>query len=42
MNIALMLKRIWKLYQNAEGIWADLIRAKYLRGRDLFASEVPR
>jgi hypothetical protein len=41
MNIALMLKWIWKLYQNAEGLWADLIRAKYLRGRDLFDDTVP-
>jgi hypothetical protein len=41
MHTALMLKRIWKLYQDAEGLWADLIRAKYLGDRDLFASEVP-
>jgi hypothetical protein len=41
MNIALMLKWIWKLYQNAEGLWADLIRAKYLGDRDLFARDVP-
>jgi hypothetical protein len=41
MNIALMLKWIWKLYQDAEGLWADIIRAKYLRGRDLFDDNVP-
>jgi hypothetical protein len=41
MNIALMVKWIWKLYQGAEGLWADLIRAKYLRGRDLYTGEVP-
>jgi hypothetical protein len=41
MNVVLMLKWIWKLYQNAEGLWADLIRAKYLRDRDLFAKNVP-
>jgi hypothetical protein len=41
MNVALMLKWIWKLYQNAEGLWADLIRAKYLRDRDLFDKNVP-
>jgi hypothetical protein len=41
MNISLMLKWIWKLYQNSDGLWADLIRAKYLRGRDLFDKEVP-
>jgi hypothetical protein len=41
MNIALMLKWIWKLYQGAEGLWADLLRAKYLRGNDLFSPLVP-
>jgi hypothetical protein len=41
MNTTLMLKWIWKLYQGADGLWADLIRAKYLGDRDLFASEVP-
>ncbi|KAK1610962.1 hypothetical protein QYE76_034635 [Lolium multiflorum] len=39
MNIALMVKWIWKLYQGAEGLWADLIRTKYLRGRDLYAGQ---
>jgi hypothetical protein len=39
-NITLMLKWIWKIYQNAEGMWADLIRAKYLGDRDLFDKEV--
>jgi hypothetical protein len=41
MNISLMLKWIRKLYQAAEGLWANLIRAKYLDGRDLFSNEVP-
>ena len=41
MNIALMFKWIWKLYQNVEGLWADIVRAKYLGDRDLFPSEVP-
>jgi hypothetical protein len=41
MNEALMLKWIWKIYQNAQGLWAGLIRAKYLRDRDLFDKEVP-
>jgi hypothetical protein len=41
MNIALMLKWIWKLYQNAEGLWADLLRAKYLGDEDLFSPLVP-
>jgi hypothetical protein len=41
MNIALMLKWVWKLYQNADGLWADLIRAKYLGDYDLFSPLVP-
>jgi hypothetical protein len=41
MNIALMLRWVWKLYHNAEGLWADLIRAKYLRDHDLFSPLVP-
>jgi hypothetical protein len=41
MNIALMVKWIWKLYQGAKGLWADLIREKYLRGQNLYAGEVP-
>jgi hypothetical protein len=32
MNITLMLKWIWKIYQNAEGLWADFMRAKYMGG----------
>ncbi|KAK1696201.1 hypothetical protein QYE76_012898 [Lolium multiflorum] len=31
MNIALMLKWIWKLYQGAEGLWVDLLQAKFRR-----------
>jgi hypothetical protein len=41
MNIALMLKWVWKLYHNADGLWADLIRAKYLGEHDLFSPLVP-
>jgi hypothetical protein len=40
MNIAL-IKWIRKIYQNVEGLWADLIHAKYLGGRDFFSKEVP-
>jgi hypothetical protein len=42
MNIALMLKWIWKLYQGSNGLWVDLLRAKYLGNNDLFSSEVPQ
>jgi hypothetical protein len=41
MNIALMLKWVWKLYHNADGLWAELIRAKYLGENDLFSPLVP-
>jgi hypothetical protein len=41
MNLALMLKWIWKLYQNAEGLWADLIHAKHIGDRALFDKEGP-
>ncbi|KAK1698102.1 hypothetical protein QYE76_014799 [Lolium multiflorum] len=41
MNIALMLRWIWKLYQNEEGLREDLLRAKYLGDNDLFSPEVP-
>jgi hypothetical protein len=42
MNIALMLKWIWKLYQNAEGLWVDLLRAKYLGDNDIFGPGIPK
>jgi hypothetical protein len=42
MNIALMLKWIWKIYQGAEGLWVDILKAKYLGNRDIFAHETPR
>jgi hypothetical protein len=41
MNIALMLKWIWKTYQDAAGLWADLLRAKYLGYKDIFFPAVP-
>jgi hypothetical protein len=37
----MMLKWIWKLYRNVEGLWADLIRAKYMGDNDLFSPLVP-
>jgi hypothetical protein len=42
MNIALMLKWIWKLYQAPSGLWVDLLKAKYLGDNDLFSPEVPQ
>jgi hypothetical protein len=38
---SLMLKWIWKLNQNIEELWAELIDAKYLSGLDLFSKELP-
>jgi hypothetical protein len=37
MNLALMLKWVWKLYQDDGSIWARLIRAKYTDTGDIFA-----
>jgi hypothetical protein len=36
MNICLMAKWIWKLYAGDQGLWAEIIRNKYLRTKDLF------
>jgi hypothetical protein len=36
MKIALMLNCVWNLYQNAECLWVDLLRAKYLGDEDVF------
>jgi hypothetical protein len=40
MNIALLLKWIWKIYRDGDGLWADLLRAKYLGDNDLFSPEI--
>jgi hypothetical protein len=40
MNIALLLKWIWKIYRDGDGLWADLLRAKYLGDNDLFSPVV--
>jgi hypothetical protein len=37
MNVALMLKWIWRLYHEEEAIWARLLRAKYSSASDIFA-----
>ncbi|KAK1666246.1 hypothetical protein QYE76_054405 [Lolium multiflorum] len=36
MNIALLSKWIWKLYQDDDSIWATIIRAKYRDADNLF------
>jgi hypothetical protein len=41
VNIAMMLKWFWKLYQDAEGLWADLIRVNYHQDNDMFSPLVP-
>jgi hypothetical protein len=35
MNNCLMAKWIWRLYSGDQGLWADLLRQKYLRSKDL-------
>jgi hypothetical protein len=37
MNIALMLKWVWKLFQPENPIWAQIIRAKYPSANNIFA-----
>jgi hypothetical protein len=37
INIALMLKWIWKLYQDDDSIWDRLIHAKYTDTTDIFS-----
>lgn len=38
MNVALLSKWIWKLPQNALGLWADLLKAKHFPNRFFFES----
>nr|XP_051208064.1 uncharacterized protein LOC127323999 [Lolium perenne] len=37
MNLALLLKWIWRLYQDEDTIWTRIIRAKYVDASDLFS-----
>ncbi|KAE8767429.1 Heparanase-like protein 2 [Hordeum vulgare] len=37
MNIALMLRWVWRILKGDRGLWLQLIEAKYLRGRRLLA-----
>jgi hypothetical protein len=39
MNVCLMAKWIWRLYAGEQGLWADILRAKYLGERDLLADK---
>ena len=39
MNVALLLKWIWKLYQMDDSIWATILRNKYAPKGDIFASQ---
>uniref|UniRef100_A0ACD5TC59 Uncharacterized protein n=1 Tax=Avena sativa TaxID=4498 RepID=A0ACD5TC59_AVESA len=38
-NVALMLKWVWRILRDDGGLWLQLIKAKYLRGRPLLACE---
>jgi hypothetical protein len=37
MNLALLLKWVWRIYQEEDNIWAKLIRAKYQDADDIFS-----
>lgn len=39
MNMALMLRWVWRILTDDGGLWLQLIKAKYLRGRPLLACE---
>ena len=39
MNIALLSKWLWKLAQNKQGLWADILRAKYFPDGNFFTSK---
>ncbi|XP_071674451.1 uncharacterized protein [Lolium perenne] len=39
MNICLLAKWIWRLYAGEQGLWAKILRAKYLGERDLLADK---
>jgi hypothetical protein len=41
MNICRMTKWIWKLYAVEQGLWADILRAKYLSAKDLLVDKHP-
>ena len=41
MNKCLMAKWIWKLYAGEQGLWADILRNKYLRDKDLLVESHP-
>ena len=38
MNIALLLKWVWKLFHNDDSIWHKLVTAKYSEANDIFAA----
>ncbi|KAK1614885.1 hypothetical protein QYE76_020402 [Lolium multiflorum] len=42
MNVCLMAKWVWKIMTGAQGLWADIIRGKYLNGRDIWVDSHPR
>jgi hypothetical protein len=37
MNLALLLKWVWKLYNEEDTIWSKIINAKYTDAEDLFS-----
>ncbi|KAE8809724.1 Heparanase-like protein 2 [Hordeum vulgare] len=37
MNVALMLRWVWRILQGYGGLWLQLIEAKYMQGKPLLA-----
>ncbi|KAI5009551.1 hypothetical protein ZWY2020_011688 [Hordeum vulgare] len=42
MNVALMLRWVWRILHGDGGLWLQLIEAKYLRGRPLLACSLAK
>ena len=42
MNKCLMAKWIWKIYAEEQGLWADILRNKYLLDKDLLVDNHPQ
>jgi hypothetical protein len=38
MNVALLLKWVWRLDQEEDTIWAKIVKAKYVDAEDFFFS----
>jgi hypothetical protein len=40
MNACLLVKWIWRIYSGEQGLWADILRSKCLRDKDLMLDDL--